>query len=409
MFTLPRRRAALEWLDYNVILPTYSINRISKYENTLEKEANNGAFALAVQRLFETLHSWGEQGRWISLELEVSSPMDPKYRNVGLSHSQKQSDLENRRFIRSILQSSFPSLPPVPRITRFRTPEYPQRQILPATILSIAAALPELIHVKWWLDDDEKKSSVLRLKQRYDFAKALPMLPTTLKTFSLCFEYNEPWNHGFTNTRLDPDYLTPALNIQLRSCPNLAEIQLSGPMVLDERIFDGEWPELETLDIQLNIVTPTGDWYTEGIESPMDSDSSDFDVESDDSFDSSDSYHSEVPDNYLPKREAWAVGKLPSRGFRNRLDQRFNKFLIEMGEAIKRMPKLKSLDFRANTSSDHSFFEAVFRTKLGETKFFERGWIVEVGKQLKWELTPEVRAVWEEAMEVGGEISVTYY
>jgi hypothetical protein len=65
IYSLPHRRAALDNISYDVIIPSYSLNCITKFENASEKEVNNAPYA--VQGLFEILHFWGkQQGRNIT-------------------------------------------------------------------------------------------------------------------------------------------------------------------------------------------------------------------------------------------------------------------------------------------------------------------------------------------------------
>jgi hypothetical protein len=65
IYSLPHCRAVLDNISYDVILPSYSLNCITKFENASEKEVNNAAYA--VQGLFEILHFWGkQQGRNIT-------------------------------------------------------------------------------------------------------------------------------------------------------------------------------------------------------------------------------------------------------------------------------------------------------------------------------------------------------
>ncbi|KAF8252100.1 hypothetical protein K440DRAFT_658340 [Wilcoxina mikolae CBS 423.85] len=420
IFSHRHRRAGLRNLEYHIILPTYSVNRIAKYENTSEKEANNAAFALAVQELFEVLHSWGKpEGREMALILEAYSPMDVQYRqHLKLSLSQRQNDLGKHRYERSILQHSFSSLPSVPRICRLdMTPDlqYPRR-ISPATVISIAATLPALEGVSWVFSDDEKKFPGLRVQQRLDFAKALPALPMTLRSFELMFPYHEPLNHDFNHLSLESDHLTLALSLHLSKSPYLTWLYLSGPMVISEKIFDAEWPALMYFDIALSTATSNGEWYYEGNSEEWDNDG-DYDLESDDENDSvhsSDSYHSEVADSYLPNREAWAEGDIPSRTYRTRLAPRFNTFLLAMGTAVNRMPKVKRLSVETNVKSQGSF-EAYFYSegeKAGAVNYErdedvgKRRWYVTVGRKAEWVLTPEVRAVWDEVAGVGGIVHV---
>jgi hypothetical protein len=171
IYSPPHRRAALDNISYDVILPSYSLNRITKFENASEKEANNAALARAVQELFEILHSWGkQQGRNISLKLRAYSPTDPAYRrDLKLSSHQQFNDLKEHRYERSILQPTFSSIPSVSRIFSFISTDgiTCSRPISPATIVSITAALPALKAVNWKFSDDEKKYPELRERQRH--------------------------------------------------------------------------------------------------------------------------------------------------------------------------------------------------------------------------------------------------
>jgi hypothetical protein len=70
IFSDHHRREALELIDYQVILPTYS-----------DKRLNTEAFSEALHGLFRILHSWEHKGgaatsnqKTVSLELSFDSP-----------------------------------------------------------------------------------------------------------------------------------------------------------------------------------------------------------------------------------------------------------------------------------------------------------------------------------------------
>lgn len=86
----------------------------------------------------------------------------------------------------------------------------------------------------------------------------------TITSLKLAFSYCEPCNHNSQHPRLEPDRLTLALYSQLSKSPHLTRITLSGPIVVGERIFDGEWPVVEYFDIVLSTATPASEWHCEG-------------------------------------------------------------------------------------------------------------------------------------------------
>jgi len=170
IYSLPHRRAALDNITFDVILPSYSLNRITKFKNASEKEANNAAFAYAVQGYSKYCIFGGSSREGISLELRAYSPTDPAYRRgPELSPRQYNYDLREHRYERSTLQPSFSSFPSVPRITSFNSAQEMtrSRRISPATMVSIAAALSELRAVDFYFSDVEKKYPELRERQPY--------------------------------------------------------------------------------------------------------------------------------------------------------------------------------------------------------------------------------------------------
>jgi len=178
--------------------------------------------------------------------------------------------------------------------------------------------------------------------------------------------------------------------------------------VIGEVIFDGDWPVVEDFDIVLNMTTPTGEWYYEGIpegSDDMEGDDDDYFASDNDSVHSSDSDNLEVADTYHEDREARASGEEPVRLFRNHLAPRFDTFLLAMGRAAKRMPRLKRLSLQMRQWETDVFQVLFFAEGMeasGENEEVrkKRWWYITVDEE-EWKLSPEVRTVLLEAAGPG--------
>jgi hypothetical protein len=82
VYTPSHRRATLQALKYDIILPEYPTWKYKKFERDEDKKANNEAFTAAIVDLFAILNHWetashavAAQGQF-KLEMNASSPSD---------------------------------------------------------------------------------------------------------------------------------------------------------------------------------------------------------------------------------------------------------------------------------------------------------------------------------------------
>jgi len=177
------RRAALQTLRYNIILPTYTVTAAAKSERRRDWEANNTAFTQATRDLFRILHSWDRLGgngtSTFRLDLSAFSPMDPSHRADKLpgiaarelvEDSMVDLDRLQRRFAHSYLSLvglEAQPLPTAPHVGILTIDNGMGRLFEPHVAGTIAASLPALVKITWTLSDDEWRDPALRQVNRH--------------------------------------------------------------------------------------------------------------------------------------------------------------------------------------------------------------------------------------------------
>lgn len=180
------QRAALKYLCYDIILPTYDDVACSRFETERDKEANDMSFSKAVHGLFAVLKDWEQDTSSTQTHtkpkpltlfiLGVHSPCDKSHRDTDLLKFQIQDfalgrrrDLWEHRYEHSVIKlEKWEELPILSRINKFHVrlcgPE--SRVVDPQAVPRIASKLPSLEVATWRLSDNEKKYFITRQQLR---------------------------------------------------------------------------------------------------------------------------------------------------------------------------------------------------------------------------------------------------
>ncbi|KAF8462277.1 hypothetical protein BDZ91DRAFT_784541 [Kalaharituber pfeilii] len=429
----PHRKACLQRIYFEVILPTYSVQACGKFERARDRRANNEAFTDAIRRLFGILRFWdvgdtSSQRHSIHLDLEVSSPMDQYNREDPALHGgaipeqpEHSADLLNMRFVHSYLQFmglEQKYLPKVASITSMRVIRW-QRRLTGATMATMAAALPNLQQVFWVLSDNEWRYPALRQQHRYEFAKGLDSLSLhlpKLRSLQLTYFMNEPIDHGCRiHSALHPsspgrDHLSRALRT-LSQSPTITNLGINACISAElfwpadsDNADTPSWPSLQRLKVIACQIAPDGRWYLSRtsdeytFESRLVSEREDFpsewgDLSDYDDDDDQESIGSSQPDDRQDDREMWLAGHAQYNPFRARIcRETFNPVIFAFARAVLRMPSLKYFSFRMNEI--HTFYAEWARAGSSCTLEEDRK-ADEPNNRNRWTLVSDEAADWE--------------
>lgn len=181
------RRAVLDTLTYQIVLPTYEDKLCAKYETEEEMERNSQAFTYALHALFQLIKTWevgntGKESRSLSLEIsDIYSPMDGFHRGADKYEEDreqyecgKRRDLWQHRYEHSILRLlEHPKLPTLSFLSSFHIHFLPHRCIEPRSAVLLAGKLSNVQSVTLRLSDNEKKHTHIRQQARYGIFKIL--------------------------------------------------------------------------------------------------------------------------------------------------------------------------------------------------------------------------------------------
>ncbi|KAM5346919.1 hypothetical protein ACJ41O_009924 [Fusarium nematophilum] len=293
------RRRYLGTIFYTVVLPEYCADVRGQFERGPDRRANDEAFTKALDGLFQILKSWDDEiaGRehpyCIELEIEaICSPSDDKSPLAGLrvpgyvprleavepgDHEEaRHRDLQDRRFQYSYLRLLRPAeLPRVASIVSLTT-RATKRILAPRTAVDIAAKLPNLRRGSWFMNDTERRYPALRRSQRDGLANAVrEALPGSSALQSLDIRMGQEllWNHAWhpgdlTSENKAGDPLCTAIREATGGFKSLTSLAISG--CLGRSLFwpgpsaplpQPFWQNLERLDLQFDMTTPSGGWY----------------------------------------------------------------------------------------------------------------------------------------------------
>ncbi|KAH6655549.1 hypothetical protein BKA67DRAFT_657481 [Truncatella angustata] len=273
-------------IDLEVILETYDDEATCRVENEAEKARNNEQFTCTVIALFALLREL-DMPKFNSLHdrvlrLRAYSPSDPWRRDDWPSIRKTRvngltDNILEARFDQSYLEFIEPLDSSINTFSIFEVPDpvgrnLTYRRISPSACCSIAAKLGKLNKIIWHLSDNEKKDIALRKTLRQEFSEQLGHLPLSLKHMVLRYTRNPPRNHTVSPASIlgadgsGEDDLSTALH---DLCKRLvtADIEAS----LENSFFTpidsirdsnakAQWPDLQTLNLTLSAVTPSGKW-----------------------------------------------------------------------------------------------------------------------------------------------------
>ncbi|KAH7084456.1 hypothetical protein FB567DRAFT_529042 [Paraphoma chrysanthemicola] len=309
------RRKYLASIRFIAILPTYSDEACARRESPNEQHINNEAFSKAIFDLFAVLKEWENDGVQNALYLDLASATSPAdLRMYGSGPEQeslrydiaivKRKDILWDRWEQSQLHLLHPErLSKLSNIAHLRVEGNGRRRLMAATAPDLAASLPNLKSVQWDFYDcdagsaydatnndssDSDSDSDYELGEsnssasakmpgnaRKLFADRLNSIQlSTLSSANIVFYHAMPFDQKRTCPSIVPtgfsfDPFSAALR---RFSQNLTTVTLNAH--LDSTLFwpssDEQdamapyWPNLKSLDIDLIMIAPSGQWYFTG-------------------------------------------------------------------------------------------------------------------------------------------------
>lgn len=303
-----------------------------------------------------------------------------------------KGDLYNARFAHSYLRLNMPpAFPRLNRVSRFVAAGNGPRYLAPGPLFLLLENMRQVDDLTLRLYDNEKKKSGLRRRLRIEFGKALgSSCCSVLKTFRLDNLFEEPSDHRFKGTdvrvargKAMHDDFSLGLHQFISSCPVLEDVQLGGPMCVDETLFwspecdkdDGRWPSLKHFHVEISCFRPDGGWYLDEhpdfprdepcrqIAGISDSDSELDSIDSEDtSIDATDDPTEPMPsdeDDNAPAdtygrmekhREALRTGDAYILYFRSGPTEALERIWVAAAQAAAAMPKLCTMSVSLNVS-----------------------------------------------------------
>lgn len=290
------RRHFLRCIHFAVVLPRHDVKACARFERAPDRLVNDEAFTTALQELFSILSSW-DDGRSckesnFSVQLDIPhvySPMDYGHRlgygsgvpaapRARLPEDGGQGpvrDLGYRRYQYSYLQVLRPTdLPLVPAIKGLQLNRM-GRHISHEAAIVIASKLPNVSTVDCYMYDSERRYPALRRAVRARLTRAVQIfIPRIqLREIRLFMEQRLIWDHSWRPADLRPpgtthDPLCTAIRDSTAESKALTSLYVRGtldasllwpmPSPVTVRPF---WQNLEHLNIQFHMTTPSGAWY----------------------------------------------------------------------------------------------------------------------------------------------------
>jgi hypothetical protein len=285
-------------------LPTYSHEDRGRFERGPDRRRNDESFTAALQGLFKILNSWGDGASSIDVRIEdVYSPMDFEHRVSGDetqgpssyhrlraippsdTEQIRRRDLRERRYKYSFLNLLRPAaLPDVPVINMFViNRNHIGRQISPQAVVEIATKLPNLVSLHLDVREPGERYPAMRRAHRDTFIRALESirLPERLQRVFVRMSLISPLNQTCHPTNLVPtganrDPLGRALRQVTVRHQRLKHLHIKGtidpaflwPGTLGPssslNVVKPFWQHLESLSVNFNLTTPSGQWYFRG-------------------------------------------------------------------------------------------------------------------------------------------------
>jgi hypothetical protein len=307
------RRRYLARISFTALLPEYSDEACAQEETRDEQQSNDEAFSQGISDLFAILKAWEDDGVHRTLQLDLksaASPTDRRNYKEGPEGNDRMYDIAigmrkdtlSDRWGSSRLQLLRPdALPLLSNVHQLRIDGNGSRMLVPRSAPDFAILLPNLNSVEWEFHDcdaqaaydltnhdssDSDSDSELedsssggsleaRGKDRMDFADRLKYTQCySLSAAHVIFYHAAPMDQRRTCPSIVPmgfsfDPFSAALRMFSQ---NLTTLTLNGH--LDSTLFwpspdekdalNPSWPHLKSLDVEINMIAPSGDWYFTG-------------------------------------------------------------------------------------------------------------------------------------------------
>jgi hypothetical protein len=373
----PARRTFLAGLEFVPILRRYKDAASARAESPADRAANDESYTRAVQSLLETLKVWEEENPHsinYRLRLSINVPQSRSDRVWPGIFPQwkallpKGNCIYEGRYLHSYIVLLRPEqLPEVHRVNHLvmiRPDEKRiHRNVCPKVPFMLASKMPNLETVDFSVDDSEERFLDLRRRNRQEAADAMKgvSLPE-LKSARLDFWHRRYRNEATVPPHLHgvniPDPLSAAVCDFSMSLVNFEVAGIFDPDLL-RPLSQAPWPNLQTFSIELEPISPSGEWYF--LESqppsqpPVDRPSSEF------------SYKNLHQEQFSFRREASYASQRPADAFRGRVNEKtLAPFIEAYANALSVMPKLVSaklvcnLDFHSETLPEPPSFQIAY-------------------------------------------------
>ncbi|KAI0836669.1 hypothetical protein F5Y06DRAFT_298355 [Hypoxylon sp. FL0890] len=347
---------------FEIILPNYSEEACTRYENDAEKAENSRVFTQNIIEMFNLLSQCPVAcaTKPLTLQLSIFSETD----TIRLGHTRSRGrvtqkatftgpvpgDIRGWRYRRSKLQlDQSVRLAPIKhlRISSFLLRKCiglskHHRHVDAESVMRITSAImqPHLKSFDCIFGDTEKIDLSRRIAHREDIAKVIDSLPR-LDYFELLYEYLPPLNHDFKPPVLhNPDTQSDSVSCAIRKLTQRTkEINIYGILGSTELFWPKDyqpgapkpyWQSLEYLKISYHPITPCGKWL----------------------FERDHSWRARVMNKQLfvrpEPREGRANEDYHAYQWRHTAIQKdMDEFYIAVGLAMANMPKLSTLELNA--------------------------------------------------------------
>ncbi|KPA39052.1 hypothetical protein FLAG1_08090 [Fusarium langsethiae] len=143
--------------------------------------------------------------------------------------------------------------------------------ITPQAACTMVSKMTHARKIKMHLSNMERKNPALRIKLREGFARSLSQIPHTVFDFECHYSRRIPRDHSYTAASIIPpnekhDILSQALfnfsqrkNLIRFSAKGSFDLNIMGTSEKASGASSG-WPKLETYEIGLLVITPSGQW-----------------------------------------------------------------------------------------------------------------------------------------------------
>ncbi|EZF24316.1 hypothetical protein H112_03182 [Trichophyton rubrum D6] len=372
--TEAHRKALIESLDFQVLLPAYDGDNYHQHE-----EVNNQVFSTAILELFQMLETFSEdenvkrnirRGDGLRLSIRyIFSPSDSFY------HLDHFAGIRGR-YIKLLNHERLPILSCVSDF--FSRHGHESRILDPASGILISGKLKGLqVSAKQYDDHREYIGDETRKIIRPTFTNALSLYTHSLRKFKLEMEYSDPPDEA-----IDPPNYVPSSSLvgpmnlafhEFIQRTGVSIVYINGSHIISPDSFwpydnfkpapAPFWPKLKELCISISSATPNGEWYFMG-DSKIASHSEFIGATS--KNDTQVSYSNEDSEN--------TFRSIPN-------PERMDPLLIAMAQAIRYAPSIKRVDLCCtNPPLSPKFikvagfkrqFDIHYRTSGMESPFFQ--------------------------------------